>query len=95
MTAFRGFGGPQGMIGIERAMEAVARETGRDPLDVRLANLYRAGADQTPYNQTVEDCETLPAILAGLGGLEQLSRAARGGRAPSTQRARSSRRASR
>ena len=65
-TAFRGFGGPQGMIGIERAMEGIARETGRDPLDVRLANLYRSGADQTPYNMTVEDCETLPAILADL-----------------------------
>ena len=65
-TAFRGFGGPQGMICIERAMEAVARETGRDPLDVRRANLFRPGADQTPYNQTVEDCETLPAILAEL-----------------------------
>ena len=66
MTAYRGFGGPQGMIGIERAMEAVARETGRDPLDVRLANLYRPGADQTPYNMHVEDTTTLPAILADL-----------------------------
>ncbi len=65
-TAFRGFGGPQGMIGIERAMEAVARDTGRDALDVRLANLYRPGADQTPYNMKVEDCATLPAILADL-----------------------------
>ena len=65
-TAFRGFGGPQGMIGIERAMEGIARETGRDPLDVRRANLYRPGADQTPYNMRVEDCETLPAILADL-----------------------------
>ncbi len=66
MTAFRGFGGPQGMIGIERAMEAVARETGRDPLDVRLANLYRPGCDQTPYNMHVEDTTTLPAMLADL-----------------------------
>ncbi|MDE3177427.1 MAG: xanthine dehydrogenase molybdopterin binding subunit [Pseudomonadota bacterium] len=65
-TAFRGFGGPQGMIGIERAMEAIARQTGRDALDVRLANLYRPGGDLTPYNMTVEDCETLPAILADL-----------------------------
>ena len=65
-TAFRGFGGPQGMIGIERALDAVARETGRDPLDVRFANLYRSGADQTPYNMHVEDCETLPSILREL-----------------------------
>jgi xanthine dehydrogenase large subunit len=54
------------MICIERAMEGIAREIGRDPLDVRLANLYRPGADQTPYNQTVEDCETLPSILSDL-----------------------------
>jgi xanthine dehydrogenase large subunit len=65
-TAFRGFGGPQGMIGIERVIEAIARETGRDALDVRYANLYRPGADQTPYNQLIEDCETLPAILRKL-----------------------------
>ncbi len=65
-TAFRGFGGPQGMIAIERVMEAIARQTGRDALDVRYANLFRPGADQTPYNQTIEDCETLPAIMRAL-----------------------------
>jgi xanthine dehydrogenase large subunit len=62
-TAFRGFGGPQGMLAIERVMDAVARERGLDPLDVRKANLFRAGADVTPYGQTVEDCATLPAII--------------------------------
>jgi len=65
-TAFRGFGGPQGMIAIERVMEAIARETGRDPLDVRFANLFRPGADQTPYNMPVSDCDTMPAILREL-----------------------------
>ncbi len=54
-TAFRGFGGPQGMMAIEKAMEDIARYLGRDPLDVRLANLYRKGADETPYHQRVED----------------------------------------
>ena len=54
-TAFRGFGGPQGMMGIERVMDAIALELGRDPLDVRLANLYGPGRDVTPYHQTVED----------------------------------------
>ena len=34
-TAFRGFGGPQGMVFAERMMEAIAISTGRDPLDVR------------------------------------------------------------
>lgn len=43
-TAFRGFGGPQGMIGIERVMEHIAHELGRDPLEVRRANFYRSSA---------------------------------------------------
>jgi len=65
-TAFRGFGGPQGMIAIERVIDGIARERGLDPLDVRKANFYRPGGDQTPYNQTVEDLETLPAMIAEL-----------------------------
>ncbi|WP_299647124.1 xanthine dehydrogenase molybdopterin binding subunit [uncultured Jannaschia sp.] len=39
-TAFRGFGGPQGMLGIERVMDHVAHAVGRDPLEVRRANFY-------------------------------------------------------
>ncbi|MGY9047307.1 MAG: xanthine dehydrogenase molybdopterin binding subunit [Rhodobacterales bacterium] len=39
-TAFRGFGGPQGMLGIERVMDHVAHPLGRDPLAVRRANYY-------------------------------------------------------
>ena len=62
-TAFRGFGGPQGMLAIERVMDAIARERGLDPLDVRKANFFRAGSDVTPYGQTVEDCATLPAMI--------------------------------
>ena len=55
-TAFRGFGGPQGMVGAERFIEEVAFATGLDPLDVRKRNLYGgAGRDVTPYHQTVED----------------------------------------
>ena len=65
-TAFRGFGGPQGMIAIERVMDAIARERGLDPLDVRKANFYRLGADRTPYGQLVEDCETLPRLVEEL-----------------------------
>jgi xanthine dehydrogenase large subunit len=65
-TAFRGFGGPQGMIAIERAMDAIARERGLDPLDVRKANLLRPGLDRTPYDQTVEDWETQRAIIDDL-----------------------------
>jgi xanthine dehydrogenase large subunit len=40
-TAFRGFGGPQGMVGIERVMDHIAHALGRDPLEVRRANFYR------------------------------------------------------
>ena len=55
-TAFRGFGGPQGMLGVERMMDDIAFAVGRDPLDVRLDNLYGGpGRDLTPYHQTVED----------------------------------------
>jgi xanthine dehydrogenase large subunit len=54
-TAFRGFGGPQGMMAIERAMDAIAWRLGKDPLDVRLANLYGVAGDKTPYGQTVTD----------------------------------------
>jgi xanthine dehydrogenase large subunit len=55
-TAFRGFGGPQGMVGAERFIEEVAFATGLDPLEVRKRNLYGGpGRDVTPYHQTVED----------------------------------------
>ena len=56
-TAFRGFGGPQGMVAGERVMEEIAYALGKDPLDVRKANFYGGpGRDVTPYHQTVEDC---------------------------------------
>ena len=44
-TAYRGFGGPQGMVGIERVMDHIALALGRDPLEVRRANFYAAMAD--------------------------------------------------
>ncbi|MCV2893588.1 xanthine dehydrogenase molybdopterin binding subunit [Lentibacter sp. XHP0401] len=55
-TAFRGFGGPQGVIVAERMIEEIAYKLGRDPLDIRKANFYGVGErDVTPYHQTVED----------------------------------------
>ncbi|MHA6765887.1 xanthine dehydrogenase molybdopterin binding subunit [Sphingobium ummariense] len=54
-TAFRGFGGPQGMIAIERIIDDVAAHLGLDPLDVRTINLYRPGRDVTPYGMTIVD----------------------------------------
>lgn len=54
-TAFRGFGGPQGVIAAERMIEEVAYALGRDPLEIRRANFYREGCDITPYHQQVTD----------------------------------------
>ncbi len=57
-TAFRGFGGPQGMLGIEYVIDGIAHALGKDPLEVRLANLYGDaddGRNTTPYGMTVED----------------------------------------
>lgn len=55
-TAFRGFGGPQGMFAIEHVMDEIARHLGIDPLAVRRSNFY--GTDErnvTHYQQTIED----------------------------------------
>jgi len=54
-TAFRGFGGPQGVIAAERMIEEIAYSLGRDPLEIRRANFYRDGGEITPYHQRVED----------------------------------------
>ncbi|MEM7069502.1 MAG: xanthine dehydrogenase molybdopterin binding subunit [Pseudomonadota bacterium] len=55
-TAFRGFGGPQGMIGGERIIEEIAYALGRDPLEIRRANFYGdTDRNVTPYHQTVTD----------------------------------------
>jgi xanthine dehydrogenase large subunit len=61
-TAFRGFGGPQGMFGIETVIEEIANDIGKDPLDVRLLNIYKDPAVSgnpatmvTQYGQTIAD----------------------------------------
>lgn len=55
-TAFRGFGGPQGAIAIESILDTVARNLGRDPLDVRRVNFYgKTENNITPYQQPVTD----------------------------------------
>jgi len=54
-TAYRGFGGPQGMVAIEEIMDAVARSLGKDPLEVRKLNYYgKTERNVTHYHQTVE-----------------------------------------
>ncbi len=60
-TAFRGFGGPQGMVGVERVVQRIAYHLGLDPFDVRRANFYEppGGSGErsvTPYGMAVQDC---------------------------------------
>jgi xanthine dehydrogenase large subunit len=59
-TAFRGFGGPQGMMGIERVIDEIAFSLARDPLEVRRVNFYEpqdgpGERAMTPYHMAVED----------------------------------------
>jgi xanthine dehydrogenase large subunit len=61
-TAFRGFGGPQGMFGIETVIEQIANSLGKDALSVRKLNLYQdpsisgnPATMTTQYNQLIED----------------------------------------
>ncbi|MEB0043363.1 MULTISPECIES: xanthine dehydrogenase molybdopterin binding subunit [unclassified Pseudomonas] len=54
-TAYRGFGGPQGMVAIEEVMDNIARHLGKDPLEVRKVNYYgKTERNVTHYYQTVE-----------------------------------------
>ena len=62
-TAFRGFGGPQGMLIIEAIMGDIARSLGVDALDVRMRNLYGVGTrDVTHYQMKVEDNILMPLL---------------------------------
>jgi xanthine dehydrogenase large subunit len=64
-TAFRGFGGPKGVALIESVIEDVARETGKDALDIRKLNCYKPGEDITHYGQKVEN-NLLPGLFEKL-----------------------------
>lgn len=64
-TAYRGFGGPQGMVAIERAMDQIAARLGKDPLDVRYENLYGHHGDITPYGMQVKE-RTLEPLMRQL-----------------------------
>ena len=69
-TAFRGFGGPQGMLAIEGVIDHIARDLGLDPDAVRKVNFYSPGGrNVTHYGQVLED-----NIIAEM--VERLSRTA-------------------
>ena len=67
-TAFRGFGGPQGAIAIEYVIDEIARNLGRDPLDIRRLNFYgRSERNVTPYGQEIVD-NVIHELVAELEG---------------------------
>ncbi|GFD68802.1 xanthine dehydrogenase molybdopterin binding subunit [Alteromonas sp. KUL106] len=65
-TAYRGFGGPQGMIMAEAMMDKIARAIGSDPLSVRKRNLYGSTTGTiTPYGMEIEH-NLLPEMISEL-----------------------------
>ncbi|MFT4995085.1 MAG: xanthine dehydrogenase large subunit, partial [Paraglaciecola sp.] len=67
-TAFRGFGGPQGMLVGEAMMDAIARKVGQDPLSIRKLNLYDehdSARNTTPYGMVIEH-NLLPDLIEKL-----------------------------
>ncbi|MDM3872328.1 xanthine dehydrogenase molybdopterin binding subunit [Porticoccus sp. W117] len=66
-VAFRGFGGPQGVLAIEEVVERIARLLGKDVLSIRKANFYTAeqGRDTTHYGQKIEN-HIIPGLVARL-----------------------------
>jgi xanthine dehydrogenase large subunit len=69
-TAFRGFGGPQGMLMIEDILDRVARHLGLPPHEVRRKNFYRPG-DSSHYGQPIRGAERIERIWTELGESSQ------------------------
>ncbi|TDD24666.1 xanthine dehydrogenase molybdopterin binding subunit [Kribbella turkmenica] len=66
-TAFRGFGGPQGMIVVEDILGRCAPMLGYDGTELRRRNLYRVG-DTTPYGQPVRHADRLESCWTQVSG---------------------------
>jgi len=64
-TAFRGFGGPKGVLMIEKIIEEIAQQLNLDPLDLRMKNVYRGTKNVTPYGQKIKD-NCLPQLFKKL-----------------------------
>ncbi len=71
-TAFRGFGGPQGVVVMEDAIERIARHLGKDADAIRELNFY-AQDQETPYGQKVEE-NHLPRVWAETRALGEIER---------------------
>ncbi len=79
-TAYRGFGGPQGMVGIERVMDHVAFVVGREPLEVRKANFYRGMSD--PGGQPPDPRDTSGQKISRGAKAGEVDLSSRGAAAP-------------
>lgn len=64
-TAFRGFGGPQGIFAIESVLERIAHILNLDPFDIRMKNIYHKG-DTAPYGEEILDAAHIEEILMKL-----------------------------
>jgi xanthine dehydrogenase large subunit len=70
-TAFRGFGGPQGVITSEAIIDQIARELKLAPNDVRAINYYAPdNGEVTPYGQQVEQNQLVPVTEALLASAD-------------------------
>ncbi|HVZ35237.1 MAG TPA: molybdopterin cofactor-binding domain-containing protein, partial [Polyangiaceae bacterium] len=72
-TAFRGFGGPQGMLFIEEVLDRIARSLGQPPHVVRERNFYRPGAT-AHYGQEIRDADRIQRIWSELIQSSQFER---------------------
>ena len=73
-TAFRGFGGPQGMLGIERVLDHIAHALGRDPLEVRRANFYAPSCRPAPDAPEVDEAPVVSDDPTSRGAVEAVAR---------------------
>ncbi len=71
-TAFRGFGGPQGMLLIEEVLDRVARHLDLPPDVVRERNFYQPG-DTAHYGQEIKDAARISRIWQELGQSSELA----------------------
>jgi xanthine dehydrogenase large subunit len=74
-TAFRGFGGPQGMLGIERVMDRISHRLRRDPLEVRRANFYAPAHRAAPAAPEMPEAPVRSADPGSRGAVEAVARA--------------------
>ncbi|MGJ8544727.1 MAG: xanthine dehydrogenase molybdopterin binding subunit [Sulfitobacter sp.] len=81
-TAYRGFGGPQGMLGIERVMDHIAHALGRDPLAVRQVNFYADNAAPMPSGAAQDSRETPSEAISGEQDLTSRGAPVASGEAP-------------